>query len=133
MNARYAAFSPLCVNDHTAGRHACLAGVRPDRHAQTDMRKGIDGLAMLAQQVLKENPFEGALFAFRGRRGGMVKLLWYDGQGMCLFSKRLERGHFVWPVTETGRVSLTPAQLSMLLEGIDWRVPQRVRQPELAG
>src|SRR3977135_2757869 len=86
---------------------------------RTDMRKGIDGLAMLAQQVLNENPFDGALFAFRGRRGGRVKLLWYDGQGMCWFSKRLERGHFVWPVTETGRVSLTPAQLSMLLEGLD--------------
>jgi len=100
---------------------------------RTDMRKGIDGLAMLAQQVLNENPFDGALFAFRGRRGGMVKLLWYDGQGMCLFSKRLERGHFVWPVTETGRVSLTPAQLSMLLEGIDWRMARRERHPDPAG
>src|ERR1700691_2245464 len=100
---------------------------------RTDMRKGIDGLAMLVQQVLSENPFDGALFAFRGRRGGMVKLLWYDGQGMCLFSKRLERGHFVWPVTETGRVSLTPAQLSMLLEGIDWRMARRERHPDLAG
>jgi transposase len=100
---------------------------------RTDMRKGIDGLAMLAQEVLNENPFGGALFAFRGRRGGMVKLLWYDGQGMCLFSKRLERGHFVWPVTETGRVSLTPAQLSMLLEGIDWRMARRERHPDLAG
>ena len=100
---------------------------------RTDMRKGIDGLAMLAHQVLHENPFDGALFAFRGRRGGMVKLLWYDGQGMCLFSKRLERGHFVWPVTETGRVSLTPAQLSMLLEGIDWRMARRERHPDLAG
>jgi transposase len=77
--------------------------------------------------------FGGALFAFRGKRGGLVKLLWFDGQGMCLFSKRLERGHFVWPVTGTGRVSLTPAQLSMLLEGIDWRMPKRVRQPDLAG
>jgi transposase len=86
----------------------------------TDMRKGIDGLAMLAQQVLQQDPFGGALFAFRGRRGSLVKLLWYDGQGMCLFSKRLERGHFVWPVTASGGVSLTPAQLSMLLEGIDW-------------
>ena len=57
---------------------------------RTDMRKGIDGLAMLAQQVLAEDPFGGALFAFRGKRGGLVKLLWYDGQGMCLFSKRLE-------------------------------------------
>ena len=110
---------------------------------RTDMRKGMDGLAMLAQQVLNEDPFGGALFAFRGRGpsahgldpwgGGLVKLLWYDGQGLCLFSKRLERGHFVWPMTGTGRVSLTPAQLSMLLEGIDWRMPQRVRRPELAG
>ena len=100
---------------------------------RTDMRKGMDGLAMLAQEVLKQNPFDGAVFAFRGRRGGIVKLLWYDGQGMCLYTKRLERGHFVWPVTETGHVSLTPAQLSMLLEGIDWRMPQRVKRPELAG
>ena len=99
----------------------------------TDMRKGMDGLAMLAQQVLEESPFSGALFAFRGRRGGLIKLLWYDGQGMCLFSKRLERGHFVWPTTNTGRVSLSPAQVSMLLERIDWRMPQRVRRPELAG
>jgi transposase len=99
----------------------------------TDMRKGMDGLTMLAQQVLAEDPFSGALFAFRGKRGGLVKLLWYDGQGMCLFSKRLEKGHFVWPTTNTGRVSLSPAQVSMLLEGIDWRMPQRVHRPELAG
>jgi len=85
---------------------------------RTDMRKGMDGLAMPAQQVLNDDPFGGAVFAFRGRRGGIVKLLWYDGQGMCLYTKRLERGHFVWPVTETGRVSLTPAQLSILLEGL---------------
>jgi transposase len=57
----------------------------------------------------------------------------FDGQGLCLFSKRLDKGHFQWPVTDTGRVSLTPAQLSMLLEGIDWRMPARVRRPELAG
>jgi len=99
----------------------------------TDMRKGMDGLAVLVQQVLKDDPFNGALFIFRGRRGGLVKLLWFDGQGMCLFSKRLERGHFVWPATGTGRVSLTPAQLSMLLEGIDWRVMVRPRRPEVAG
>ena len=99
----------------------------------TDMRKGMDGLAVLVQHVLNEDPFDGALFAFRGKRGGLIKLLWFDGQGMCLFSKRLERGHFVWPVTGTGRVALTPAQLSMLLEGIDWRVTVRPRRPELAG
>jgi transposase len=100
---------------------------------RTDMRKGLDGLAMLAQQVLNESPFDGAIYAFRGRRGALVKLLWYDGQGLCLFTKRMDRGHFVWPVTDTGRVSLTQAQLSMLLEGIDWRMPKRVLVPERAG
>jgi transposase len=99
----------------------------------TDMRKGMDGLAMLAQQVLAEDPFSGALFAFRGKRGSLVKLLWFDGQGMCLFSKRLEKGHFLWPTTNTGRVLLSPAQQSMLLEGIDWRMPRRLHRPELAG
>jgi transposase len=99
----------------------------------TDMRKGMDGLAMLAQQVLAQDPFSGALFAFRGKRGGLIKLLWFDGQGLCLFSKRLDKGYFQWPVTDTGRVCLTPTQLSMLLEGIDWRMPARVRRPELAG
>ncbi len=99
----------------------------------TDMRKGFDGLAVLVQQVLKEDPHSGAVFAFRGRRGDLVKLLWFDGQGLCLFSKRMDRGRFVWPVTATGTVALTSAQLSMLLEGIDWRRPERAWQPSLAG
>ncbi len=89
------------------------------------MRKGFDGLAVLVQQVLEQSPHSGALFAFRGKRGDLIKLLWFDGQGMCLFSKRMDRGKFVWPVTKTGKVSLTSAQLSMLLEGIDWRRPER--------
>lgn len=99
----------------------------------TDMRKGFDGLAVLVQQVLAQSPHSGALFAFRGKRGDLVKLLWYDGQGLCLFSKRMDRGRFVWPQTRTGSVSLTPAQLSMLLEGIDWRRPERTWAPSLAG
>ena len=82
----------------------------------TDMRKGFDGLAVLVQQVLEQNPHSGVLCAFRGELGHLVKLLWFDGQGLCLFSKRLDRGRFVWPVTATGAVTLTPAQLSMLLE-----------------
>jgi len=98
----------------------------------TDMRKGFDGLALLAQQVLKEDPHSGALFAFRGKRGDLVKLLWY-GQGLCLFSKRMDQGRFVWPVTARGTVALTSAQLSMLLEGIDWRRPERTWTPSLAG
>ena len=90
----------------------------------TDMRKGFDGLAVLVQQVLREKPHSGALFAFRGKRGDLIKLLWFDGQGLCLFSKRMDRGRFVWPVTATGTVALTSAQVSMLPEGIDWRRPE---------
>jgi transposase len=99
----------------------------------TDMRKGFDGLAVMAQQMLEQNPHSGALFAFRGKRGDLVKLLWYDGQGLCLFSKRMDRGKFVWPTTKTGKVTLSAAQLSMLLEGIDWRRPERTAAPCLAG
>lgn len=99
----------------------------------TDMRKGFNGLAVLAQQVLQQNPHSGAIFVFRGKRGDLVKLLWYDGQGLCLFCKRMDRGRFVWPVTKEGGVSLTSAQLSMLLEGIDWRRPERTWTPSLAG
>lgn len=98
----------------------------------TDMRKGMDGLAALVQTALAENPFSGQLFAFRGRRGDLVKLLWFDGDGMCLFAKRLERGRFVWPQAQSGSVSLSAAQLSMLLEGIDWRRPSRTWRPDVA-
>ena len=98
----------------------------------TDMRKGMDGLAALAQTTLNENPYSGQLFVFRGRRGDLVKLLWYDGDGLCLFAKRLERGRFVWPQASSGSVALSAAQLAMLLEGIDWRRPVRTQRPELA-
>jgi len=100
---------------------------------KTDMRKGFDGLSMLAQDTLKQDPFSGHLFVFRGKRGDLVKVLYWDGQGFCLFAKRLEKGRFVWPVTMEGSVTLSPAQMSMLLEGIDWRTPQRTWQPTLAG
>ena len=99
----------------------------------TDMRKGFDGLATLAQSALTQDPFSGHVFVFRGRRGDIIKLLWWDGQGLCLFSKRMDRGRFIWPITKAGKVSLTAAQLSMLLEGIDWRRPERTATPLLAG
>lgn len=98
----------------------------------TDMRKGFDGLCTLAQSALAQDPFSGHVFVFRGRRGDIIKLLWWDGQGLCLFAKRLEKGRFVWPQATSGTVSLTPAQLSMLLEGIDWRMPTRTWQPQRA-
>ena len=86
----------------------------------TDMRKGFDGLAALVQTQLAEDPFSGQLFVFRGKAGDRVKILWWSGDGLCLFAKRLERGRFVWPQATHGVVSLSAAQLSMLLEGIDW-------------
>jgi transposase len=98
----------------------------------TDMRRGFDGLAAQGQQVLRKDPHDGALFVFRGRRGDRIKALWWDGQGLCLFAKRLERGRFVWPAARDGTVQLTSAQLSMLLEGIDWRMPQRTWRPQAA-
>jgi transposase len=98
----------------------------------TDMRKGMDGLAALVQTTLSENPFSGHIFVFRGRRGDLVKLVWFDGDGLCLFAKRLERGRFVWPQAMSGTVALSAAQLSMLLEGIDWRRPVKTWRPELA-
>jgi transposase len=99
----------------------------------TDMRRGFDGLALMVQEKLKHDPHSGQLFVFRGRRGGLIKVLWYDGQGMCLFAKRLERGRFIWPSSSDGTVTITPAQLGYLLEGIDWRMPQQTWRPQAAG
>ena len=99
----------------------------------TDMRKGMNGLALLVEQGLQRDPHGGDLYVFRGRRAGLVKVLWHDGLGMSLYAKRLERGRFTWPQAKEGVVPLTPAMLSMLLEGIDWRHPQRTWRPETAG
>ena len=98
----------------------------------TDLRRGFDGLAALVQTQLAEDPFSGQLFIFRGRRGDLLKVLWHDWDGMCLFAKRLERARFVWPQATSGSVALTSAQLSMLLEGIDWRRPVRTGPSQLS-
>jgi transposase len=98
----------------------------------TDLRRGFTGLSAIVQTTLEQNPFSGHVFVFRGKRGDLIKLLWWDGDGLCLFAKRLERGRFVWPQAEQGVVSLSRAQLSMLLEGIDWRRPVRTAAPSLA-
>jgi transposase len=96
----------------------------------TDMRKGMVGLAMLVQQTLGA---DGAVFAFRGRRAGLIKLIWHDGVGLCMLSKRLEHGQFAWPsANTTGRIALSSAQLAALLDGCEWRAPV-VRRPALAG
>ena len=68
-----------------------------------------------------------------GNFGDLIKIIWHDGQGACLFSKRLERGRFVWPSAADGVVTISPAQLGYLLEGIDWRAPQKTWRPLSAG
>ena len=104
----------------------------------TDMRKGFDGLSPLVQEVLRADPFSGHLFIFRGKRSSMLKILFHDGNGLCLFSKRLDQGAFTWPSTQpqadgTASVTLTPAQMSMLLEGLEWRTPVQTRRLMIAG
>lgn len=108
----------------------------------TDMRRGFPGLALLVQETLKADPHSGHLFVFRGRRGDLIKVIWHDGQGACLFSKRLEKGRFIWPTVANGAqvrspedlaVTISPAQLGYLLEGIDWRAPQATYRPQIAG
>lgn len=113
-----------------------LAGVKVHLAlGYTDMRKGMDGLALLVQEVLRQDPFTGHLFVFRGRKANLIKIVFWDGTGLCLFSKRLEHGVFLWPSNvEPGQtLSLTSEQLSGLLDGIDWRVPERVWRPAVAG
>jgi transposase len=94
-----------------------------------DLRKGFDGLSALVANVLHDDPFCGHLFVFRGKRGDYLKLLYWDGCGLCLFAKRLEKGRFVWPPIVDGRLQLTPAQLALLVEGIDWRRTVAPEQP----
>jgi transposase len=95
----------------------------------TDMRCGIAGLCARAKRALAEDPASGAVFVFRGRMGDRLKILHWDGQGFCLYYKVLERGHFPWPKATEGKVALTPAEMSMLWEGMDWRQPRWTSAP----
>src|SRR6266852_6230494 len=122
---------------HGAGMFAGMIGLPAGTRiwiaaGVTYLRRGFTGLSGMVQTALQENPFSGHVFVFRGRRGDLIKMLWWDGDGLCLFAKRLERGRFIWPQATSGTVALTPAQLSMLLEGIDWRRPVRSHDPQMA-
>ncbi len=114
---------------------------------RTDMRRGMNGLALQVQETLGRDPFAGDLFVFRGARGDLIKILWHDGLGLSLYAKRLERGRFIWPPIVTGSavaggqpkghedcsVTISAAQLAYLLSGIDWRNPVHTFRPERAG
>ncbi|MCC1492715.1 IS66 family insertion sequence element accessory protein TnpB [Cognatishimia sp. F0-27] len=98
------------------------------------MRRGMNTLALQVQQGLGRDPHAGKIFCFRGRRGGLVKLLWHDGVGMSLYPKRLEAGKFIWPTSVSGEaVQISDAQHGYLLEGIDWRNPRWTQRPAKAG
>lgn len=100
----------------------------------TDMRKGMNGLTMLAEQLLSERYCNNAMFVFRGKRADRIKMLWWDGIGFCLFYKCLNSGKFIWPnSSEVKPLSITKGQLSMLMEGIDWRAPKWSNPPTYAG
>jgi transposase len=90
------------------------------------------GLWLIAQETLKRDPHSGHRFVFRGRRGDLVKCLWHDGQDLCLFAKRFERGRLLWPSAADGTV-ISATQLGYLLEGIDWRMPRKTSRPTAAG
>ena len=89
--------------------------------------------ALRVQEILKKDPLGGHIFCFRGKRGDLLKVIWHDGQGACVFTKRLERGRFIWPSPADGSVSISAAQLNYLLSGIDWRSPQETWKPKRIG
>jgi transposase len=100
---------------------------------RTDMRRGMNGLALQVQEALKRDPHAGDLYVFRGRGGDLVKIIWHDGIGMSLYAKRLEKGRFIWPSPADGVVAISAAQLAYMLEGIDWRNPRLTFRPQQAG
>jgi transposase len=102
-------------------------------NGHTDMRRGMNGLALQVQEALQRDPHAGDLYVFRGRRGDLVKIPWHDGLGMSLYAKRLERGRFLWPSPADGCVAISASQLGYMLDGIDWRNPQRTWRPQTVG
>ena len=99
----------------------------------TDMRRGMNSLALQVQEALHRDPHAGDLYVFRGKRGDLLKILWHDGLGMSLYAKRLEGGRFIWPSPADGVVAISAAQLGYMLEGIDWRNPRQTWRPLAAG
>jgi transposase len=104
-----------------AGTHIWIAA------GVTDLRRGFTGLSGMVQTTLQENSFSGHVFVFRGRRGDLIKMLWWDGDELCLFAKRLERGRFIWPQATSGTVSLTPAQLTRSRGGKKGQISSMIR------
>jgi transposase len=109
-----------------SGNRRILACSQP-----VDFRKGMDSLAALVSLTLKTDPFNGDIYVFRSKRNDRLKLLAWDGGGLLLATKRLEDGRFSWPPVRDGSVTLTPAQMAMLFDGLDWTrtAPKAVKRP----
>ena len=118
----------IAGDDCFSERRSGVACDRPHRYEE-----GFRQLALQVQEILHRDPLSGHLFCFRGRRGNLLKVIWHDGQGACLFTKRLERGRFLWPSPADGVVTISSAQLGYLLSGIDWRHPQETWRPTSVG
>ena len=93
-----------------------------------DFRKGAEGLAALVREAMEADPFDGAIYVFRAKRADRIKLVYWDGTGVCLFAKRLEERAFRWPKIENGVIRLSAAEFSALLEGLDWRRVHAARE-----
>ena len=85
-----------------------------------DFRRGADSLAALVREQLRQDPFSGTLFIFRSKRADRLKILAWDGSGLVLFWKRLERGAFRWPPITDGVMRLSASQMAALVDGLDW-------------
>lgn len=102
--------------------------------APLGMRLGVPGLCAAVARILNSDPFSGSLFIFRSKKGNYLKIVYFDGSAVCLFAKKMERHRFIWPRTVDAQLSLSPAQMSLLIEGIDWRrtvVPDDLPRPAL--
>ena len=108
-----------------SGQVRVLVATRP-----VDFRKGADGLAALVRETMGADPFSGAVYVFRAKRADRVKLIFWDGTGVVLISKRLEEGEFRWPKVQDGAIRLTAAEFSALFEGLDWRRVHAARCPQ---
>ena len=100
-----------------------LVATRP-----VDFRKGAEGLAALVRETMRANPFDGAIYVFRAKRADRIKLVYWDGTGVCLFAKRLEEREFRWPKIHDGAIRLSAAEFQALLEGLDWRRVHAARE-----
>ena len=106
-----------------SGNVRVMVATRP-----VDFRKGAEGLAALVREAMQANPFDGAIYVFRAKRADRIKLVYWDGTGVCLFAKRLEERAFRWPKIEDGVIRLSAAEFSALLEGLDWRRVHAARE-----